>query len=181
MLVRVAEIASKKSIKILGTEAWLAPIATSIANLKTGCGTGPRIITGELQLRADSAGFIYGTGMIRHTPILACSRCDLEIPWPIEAKVDVSWRPAFESHTPQELTLTQQDLDVYFIENGSIDIAQLILDTLNFALPSQLPVRRDDTDDCGICGESLASTLVYGESDQEKPLSPFSTLKDLKL
>ncbi|MCX6126668.1 MAG: DUF177 domain-containing protein [Proteobacteria bacterium] len=180
MLVRIAEIASKKSIQILGTEAWLGPIAASIANRKTNNG-GLGSITGDLNLRADSAGFIYGSGTIRHTPVLTCSRCDLEIPWPIEAKIDVSWRPAFESHAPQELTLTHQDLDVYFIENGSIDIAQLILDTLNFALPSQLPVRRDDTDDCGICGESLASTLVYGEAEQERPLSPFSALKDLKL
>jgi uncharacterized metal-binding protein YceD (DUF177 family) len=45
-----------------------------------------------------------------------------------------------------------------------------------------MPVRRDDTDDCGICGKNLDSDLVYGEASAEaEKKSPFAILKDLKL
>lgn len=177
MKIRVQEIAPTKTVVLHGSESWLQAIAV---DLQTSPTPPPTLITGEINLRTDAAGFVYGKGLIKHTPILSCHRCDKDIPWPIEAYVDVSWRPAYESHAPRELTLTPEDLDVYFIESGTIDLEQLVIDTLQCALPDQIPTCSDETGECSVCGAELGSTLVYGEPTDEIRVSPFAVLKNLK-
>lgn len=177
MQVRVQEITPTKLVVIKGDEPWLKPIIAAVQESENAAAS---TITGELHLRSDAAGFVYGKGIIKHTPLLTCGRCDKEVPWEIEAPVDVSWRPAYETHAPREISLTAEDLDVYFIENGCVDIEQLVLDTLLCALPEQIPVRRNDSDECGICGVSLKGGLVYGDNVDIERESPFAILKNLK-
>lgn len=177
MLIRVADIYPTLSITIQGDEPWLAEMER---NLQESDAPPASKITGVIHLRKDSAGFVYGTGNVKHAPILSCSRCAKEIPWPLEAEIAVTWRPPFESVPPKEIALSPEDLDVYFIENGKIDIAQLINDSLMCAIPDQVIVRVEGSDDCGVCGVNLLNNLVYGNDETIESPSPFAVLKNLK-
>ncbi len=177
MLIRVADFYPNLSIKISGDEPWLKEIEK---NLQVGEAPPASKITGEIHLRKDSAGFVYGDGSVKHTPTLSCSRCAIDILWPLEAKIAVTWRPPFESVTPRELALTSEDLDVYFIEDGKIDISQIVNDVLLCAIPDQIVPRMEGSDDCGVCGINLLNNLVYGNNEPLEITSPFDVLKNLK-
>ena len=181
MRIPAHQIENDLTVTITGDEPWLVPIVASLSDIDRESKTPPRI-TGTIKLRKDTAGFVHGKGVLKHSPSLVCGRCDDVLAWPIQADVNVSWRPAFESNAPHEINLTAEDLDVYFIEDGAIDLSQLVNDCLHLAIPSHVPVRTPDSEDCLTCGLSLANTLVYGDGVSLPPkASPFEGLKDLKL
>ena len=179
MLIRVDDIQPTFSLSIRGDEPWLAPIVKSLQ--EEGGAASDSKITGEIQFRKDSAGFVYGKGQVKFTPTLSCSRCAMDIPWPLDATVDATWRPPFESVTPREMALSADDLDVYFMVDGKINVEELVNDVLQCALPEKVIVRKDDTDDCGVCGINLLNNLVYGKNEPLEQASPFAALKNLKM
>lgn len=178
MLIRVDDIHPTLSITLSGDEAWLAPL---VKGLQDGEEPSPSKITGEIHLRKDTAGFVYGKGRIMHTPMLSCSRCAMDIPWPLDVTFEATWRPPFESHVPKDMALSSDDLDTYFMIDGKINLEELIHDVLQCELPDQVLIRKDDSDDCGVCGINLLNTLVYGSNAPVPTASPFAVLSNLKI
>lgn len=178
MLIRVDDIHPTFSLSIHGNEPWLAPIVELMHDGETKSDSK---ITGEIQFRKDSAGFVYGKGHVKYTPLLACSRCAMDIPWPLDTTFEVMWRPPFESVTPREMALSAEDLDVYFMVDGKINVEELINDVLQCARPEQVLIRTEGSDDCGICGVNLLDNLVYGKDEPLESTSPFAALKNLKI
>lgn len=190
MQIRVAELNTQKpkTITLTGEESWLKSIAANLNETSDHSKTNP--VTGSLTLRMDSAGFVHGTGMLFHEVLRICGRCSHPTSFPLNADVSVRWRPPFTTHVPRDISLTAEDLDVYFIENDRIDIEQVVLDTLQCALPDVDPAHADATDPTQICepsADEVSEVLVYSdEASGEKPqepekVSPFAVLKDLKL
>lgn len=177
MFIRVDEIHPTLSITIQGNEPWLDAI---VRNLQEGEAQSPSKITGQVQFRKDSAGFVYGQGNIKHTPMLSCSRCAMDIPWPLDVDFQATWRPPFESHTPKEMALSAEDLDTYFMVDGKINLEELVNDVLQCELPDQVLIRKENSDDCGVCGVNLLNNLVYGSDKPIERSSPFAVLKNLK-
>ena len=177
MRVRVENLDKVTTVNLTGDEPWIAQIANI---LHQGEGSATARISGQIELRKDSAGFVYGKGHFSHTPILSCSRCAKDVPWPMDVAVNVTWRPPFEGSTPRELSLSAEDLDVYFIENGELDLEELVNDALQCAVPSRvLKTVEGSDDDCGVCGINLSDDLVAGKHDDSSN-SPFAILKNLK-
>lgn len=181
MRVRIQDLFQAKQIVFTGNEPWIEQIAKDLPTRPTAT---PRKITGMVELKMDSAGFVYGRGHIKHTPALSCSRCDHDIDWQINADINVSWRPPFESHAPRELSLSSEDLDVYFIEDGAVDLEQLVNDTIQCALPDQTFRTEVDLDACEYCSMSPNNPLVFPENhgqstETNHKASPFSILARL--
>ena len=178
MRLSVKNLEKNNTITIRGDEAWVLEIAKAIHQ---GGSATPGVISGEITLRTDSAGFIYGKGTLQHTPILSCSRCAKDIPWPLNCQIDVTWRPPFESSTPREMSLSAEDLDVYFIEDGTIDLEELVNDALQCEVPNKIMKFADASEnDCGVCGMNLVDELVHGKREDAESRSPFAVLKNLK-
>jgi uncharacterized metal-binding protein YceD (DUF177 family) len=157
MKIDVKNIDSATRIDFSGDEPWIIEISKS---LQQKSGLSPQKVTGFVQLRPDNAGFIYGQGLIQHAPMLACYRCDREIPWELNESFSVSWRPAYENNVARDMALSADDLDVYFIENGSIDIGQLIRDVLHCAIPDSVRAQDEASDNCRICGIDLSAPIL---------------------
>jgi len=70
----------------------------------------------------------------------------------------------------RDVKLTRADLDEYTMRGGEIDLAELVNDTVQLAIPLQT-VRSDPTGSaCSICGIDLTSDLVYGSPDHDNKL-----------
>lgn len=178
MFTRVDDIQPTLTVAIRGDEPWLAPVQISLQESDV---LADSKITGEIHFRKDSAGFVYGNGNIKYTPMLSCSRCATDIPWPLDATFSATWRPPFESVMPREIALSAEDLDIYFTVDGKINLQELVNDVLHFELPEQVLVQKEDSDDCGICGVNLLEPLVYGNNEPLESPSPFAALKNLKI
>lgn len=176
MQIRVTDISSKLDVEIQGNEPWLDRVVKDLQEVNDAPQTS---ITGKILLQRDTAGFIYCTGHVKHTPTLACSRCGSPVAWPLEAEIRATWRPPFESHVPGEIALTTEDLDTYFIEKGCIDIEMMVNDALQCALPSQVQATTENPHECLADSTYPNDTKVYGEQDEPKRPSPFDVLKNL--
>jgi len=175
-------VSKPKTLTLSGSESWLRAIAQSLLNSST---SEAHPITGQLTLRLDAAGFVYGIGELQHRTYQTCSRCRQEVEIPLDVAVSVRWRPPFEFNAPRELALSAEDLDDYFIEHDAVDLEQLVIDSLQCALPDQTPSHKDEKDVHTICdvnGLESSSSLVYEERAQNNAVaeSPFAVLKTLR-
>jgi uncharacterized metal-binding protein YceD (DUF177 family) len=176
MRIHISELDPSLTISLTGEEDWLAPL---YAAYPLG-GSGARL-GAELKLALEEAGSVLVRGRVTYTPSLNCARCDKEIPFPLDLKVDARYLPEATTSQEKEINLSEADLDAYYLDNDEVDLLGLLIDTVNLAIPSRLVVtKEDDEDTCGICGLDLSSDQLYG-SKPEPEASPFSVLKDLKL
>ncbi len=133
-------------------------------------------IQGELSLNADSAGFITASGHLKAQATLPCDRCGKDTSIPLETKVTAIFRPEYQENAPREMTLSPEDLEVYFIENDAVDLEVLVNDSLQCALPNHVLCGSDGDQPC----EDPDDGLVYRDSTEFKAESPFAVLKNLK-
>ena len=176
MKIKTSSLVKPQTVSIQGDEPWLESIYTSFVE-----GATPARLTGQLTLTPDTAGFGRVKGEISYTPLVDCSRCAEAIPWPINEKIDVLFRPAksrdnaeLQAHSQKEYLLAREDLDDYVMDNGQLDLEELINDTVQMTIPLQtVPVVEGElgSSNCGICGIDLEQDQVYGEA----PVSDFAS------
>lgn len=135
-------------------------------------------LNGELTLKSDSAGFIHVSGSVKAQATLPCDRCGRDVIIPIVSDIVATYRPPYLEHAPREMALSTEDLDVYFIEDGHVDLEVLINDTLQFAVPNHILCQESDSDGCA--GGDQDSDLVYSDQVDDNSQSPFAVLRDLK-
>lgn len=173
MRLPVQNLHSRHTLVISATEPWLKPMATLLAP------SAPELaqIQGEVILSTSTAGFVKASGHLTATAVQPCSLCGETLTFPLDTAVAATFRPPFEGHTPKEMTLISDDLEVYFIENGSIDLEVLINDALQCAMPYQVTCVGEGTGPCD--NANLGSPS--GQSNQDPGTnSPFAVLKTLK-
>ena len=134
-------------------------------------------ISGNISLHADTAGFVHASGHVKADATLPCSRCGHTQKVHVKSEISATFRPPYSEHAPRDLALESEDFDVYFIEQGQVDLEILVNDVLQCALPAQVFCSEDDPEGCG--GESHED-LVYGENKPLEKESPFAVLKSLK-
>ncbi len=186
MKVLVKDMREAKTIKIEGREPWLNEIYASFLG-NEGYG-----LQGEIVITPEDYGVYTVEGKIEYVPMVGCSRCQKEIPWPINKEVSVRYidRAAAEAEFEIEgieegevieRDLDSEDLDTYYLSAaGEIDIEMVINDIVQTALPTRLIVLNKDGKSCRICLDNVETPLVYkDELDPEK--GPFAMLKNLKL
>jgi uncharacterized metal-binding protein YceD (DUF177 family) len=177
MRLLTSTMPSPHQIKFVGSEPWLARISLDLS---------PKApeeskIHGDVNLRLDSAGFVMATGTVSAEATRPCDRCGQAVKVPLHSNMVVTFRPPFTDVTPRILALTSEDLEVYFIEDGAVDIEVMINDSLQCAIPSQIGCSASDITICGSGEESLVRT----EEDQRRmdlevsaANNPFLALKE---
>jgi uncharacterized metal-binding protein YceD (DUF177 family) len=179
MRLAVAEIIGKVVVDIKGNEPWLDSLYRDFP-LPGGVGE-PAALTGTMQLKVEEAGSVHVTGRLKYAPIVSCSRCDKAIAWPLECNLDVRYLPEQINDLEREKNLSRSDLDAYFLDGDEVDLEQLIIDTVEMALPSRFVLADAKGESCRVCAVSVAGERVYGASDEPAATSPFAALKGLKL
>ena len=176
MRLSTNSLAAHHNLKFSGDDSWLARIAQDLtpANPKSSN------IHGEITLRTDNAGFIHVTGNAAATATLPCDRCGRDVTIPLNSPINATFRPSYSEHTPREMALSAEDLEIYFIENDNIDIETLVNDTLQCGIPNHILCATDDAQGCGGENADDDDTLVYGEGTRSDDDSPFAILKNLR-
>ncbi len=133
-------------------------------------------VHGQLSLQRDTAGFVLVTGHLSAQAFLPCDRCGEDVHVPVETDVAATFRPAYETNIPREISLSAEDLEVYFIENGEVDLEVLVNDALQCALPGNILCLSSN------CHSQTESDdgLVFKDSKDFRTESPFAVLKNLK-
>ncbi len=183
MKVALRELNPTLTVTLTGNEPWLAKGLYQDFQPSPGSTAEPRNLTGSLELRLEEGGTVLVRGDLAYTPVVPCSRCDLALAWPLTMQVHTRFYPPPEfGSVPKERSLTESELDAYEIHNDSVDLEQLIIDTVHTSLPDRiLPAPAKDGKSCGVCLTDLSADLVYGKELKQEKESPFSALKGLKL
>ncbi|MEY4631075.1 MAG: hypothetical protein RIQ81_1195 [Pseudomonadota bacterium] len=190
MKVSVKDLKKPLNIRISGNEAWLGAIHASFTPevgdaCAPGVQAGDRQLTGDLELSVDSAGCVRVTGRLDYQPLVPCSRCDLSIPFDVGQDVDSCFKP-LPSHTDdrREVNLSGDELDERYIEDGAVDIEELLNDLVQTAIPFQTVQVSPDGKNCVFCKADLSRPRVFssgGEDEPEAPESPFAKLAGFKV
>jgi uncharacterized metal-binding protein YceD (DUF177 family) len=173
MRLKISLLKSPHLISISSSDQWLKGIATNISQDNQTEAN----ISGELTLKTDTAGFIHALGHVTASAKLSCDRCGQDVTAPLSCDVKASFRPPYSGQAPKETTLSLEDLDVYFIENGEIDLEALVNDALQCAIPSHILCEDLGGKSCAGLTED-PSDNVNAESSWSH--SPFAGLKSFK-
>ena len=176
MKIKLEDLQNPKTVSVTGDEDWLSEIYQSFLKHKGEYAK----LTGTLEVSLQGYGYAKVEGTINYEPKVPCSRCADPIIWPINKTFSAKFKPKDEMAEASEVELIAEDLDYYYIENDSIDIQQILLDTVVTSLPSQLVKKCTKNQECQICGISLKDDEVYRTKSKEEE-SPFAILKNLKL
>lgn len=173
MLLPLHNLRSPHVVKLLPSEDWLKPLAEDLSP------SNPELakIEGEITLRTTSAGFVHASGSITATAVQACSLCGDGVTLPLSAEVKATFRPPYEGDPPKDLSLMTEDLDVYFIEKGGINLETLINDALQCAIPYQVTCESSGRAPCDN-GQLPSNESETGARSGAN--SPFAILKTIK-
>lgn len=172
MKLAVSSIKFPHKVVISPDASWLQMIARDL------CPADPQStqIRGQLSLNLDSGGFVFVTGHISAQATLPCDRCGEDVKIPIETDIAATFRPPYEANIPREISLSAEDLEVYFIDGGVVDLETVINDSLQCALPNHLTCENSHGKPCSNDDDGL----VYRDSREFEVQSPFAVLKNLK-
>lgn len=186
MKVLVKDMREPKIIDIQGSEPWLNEIYASFLG-NEGYG-----LKGRVTITPEEYGVFTVEGSIDYVPLVGCSRCQKEIPWPINKGISVRFidRDAAESEfeiegdeegAMIERELVSEDLDTYYLDQSAeLDVEMVINDIVQTALPTRLIPLNKDGKSCRICLDNVDTALVY-KDENDVDTSPFAMLKHLKL
>lgn len=177
MRIPLTELSRPKTLALKGDEEWVGRLYADFPRGRE------RALTGTLKLEIGYGGEVTVKGRIEFTPKVACGRCERDVAWPLSLDVDERFLPERGPETKREITLTEAEIDSYYVEMGAVDLEQLLTDLIQTELPTQLVRANDEGTECIVCHDDLTKELVYGVRGKqpEKPASPFAALKDLKL
>ena len=179
MRLGLSVISERTPVIIRGDEPWLERIYKDFPLAEVA--GGRPLLTAKLELTAEESGAVLVVGEVSYAPRVNCSRCALVMNWPMHIDVRVRFLPEQANETPKEKTLSRDELDVYFLDDHSVDIEQLIIDTIETATPTRFLPLAEDGHSCRVCKVDTRTEQVYGAGVEADESSPFSVLKGLKL
>lgn len=174
MQIKVPHLLQATTIHLTGAEPWLASIYSLFAK-----GSEPvPALSGWLKCEPEVGGTVRVTGSLSFMPAIGCGRCDRLIPWDLSTEFNVQYRR--ESTEPRDRDLQSEELDIYFIENDSLDLEMLVNEQVQLMVPS-VALRRDPAGKtCMICGIDVSSPLVAQTRGAEAFGNPFAKLQQLR-
>jgi uncharacterized protein len=132
------------------------------------------------------------TGWVKTETVELCSRCGIDFNW----NVDQSFKELMLPEIPPERNshyskpnhfseMTNEDLTTVSYQGHHFDIGEYIHEVIAISIPFNPSPAKNSKGDCSLCLVSVESIqqekkIVFDE-ELEKPVSPFSALKGIKL
>ncbi len=115
-----------------------------------GLWDGPVVVRAQLHLGRSGRGLLIG-GSFHGAMRLICSRCLEPFPYEADDRFDVYCEPSLPT-AGEEHKLSEDDLDVTYLEEGRINTDHLLRENLLLTLPVQPLCRADCRGLCPQCG-----------------------------
>lgn len=178
MKVTLKELeAAPKLIQLNGKEVWLQELYESFLQPQA---KDAELLSGSITVKSDGYGYASVSGELQFTPYVPCSRCADPIKWNISKTLTARFKPRDELADAPDVDLIPDDLDFYYLEDDTINLQQVLIDSILESLPSQLIKKTPNGKSCLICNKDISSHEVYRSKPKEEE-SPFAALKNLKL
>jgi uncharacterized protein len=143
-------------------------LAVPVASLDLGepsdVWEGPASVGAEVRLDRSGRGVVV-SGTFRGTLELVCSRCLEPFPFAAEERFHLYFEAARPGQRSEESELTDDELDVTYVEEGRIDTDNLLRENVLLSLPVQPLCREDCRGLCQHCGMNLN----LGSCDCQEP------------
>ena len=143
------------TLVLLGNEEWLREIYASFP-------ASDKVLTGRLKVVPTHDRQVEVVGDLSYEPLVNCSRCWDEIVCPLRVKFKACYRQQTRRKLPKTTVLRKEDLDAYYYDGERIDLAALINEHVQLALPDCTVPADEDGSACGHCHRDLRNSLVYG-------------------
>lgn len=115
---------------------------------------GPATVQAELHLGRSGHGVLV-TGSFSGDVPLVCSRCLEPFQFQVEDRFDLYCEPGAASPPEEEHELTDDELDVTYLEEGRINTDHLLRESILLSLPVQPLCHEDCRGLCPRCGANL--------------------------
>jgi uncharacterized metal-binding protein YceD (DUF177 family) len=164
-------------IDLGGDEPWLQPLYEGFPAIdQTLKGTI------EVAILDETSGFYEVRGQLSFSPKEACGRCAELLSWPIAANIKGRFEGQDRYADKNEVTLEPDDLEVYLLKDGNIDLYQIVLDTVYEALPNEYLPETNRDNNCSACLLPMSKwNFAPSDSENDKNSHPFSVLKSIKI
>jgi uncharacterized protein len=116
--------------------------------------TGPATVEATLRLDRSGRGVVV-SGAFRGGIQLVCSRCLEPFPFAAEEPFHLYFETARPGRPEEEQELTDDELDVTYVEEGRINTDDLLRENVLLGLPVQPLCREGCRGLCGHCGTNL--------------------------
>jgi uncharacterized protein len=116
---------------------------------------------GEVELLPHTDGEIRIKGRVATEIAAECDRCLGSVQIPIDAPIDLFYRPAAElnaSDVEEEIELDEGEAEIAFYAGGGIELEQVISEQILLLLPMQLVCQESCKGMCPICGGNRRET-----------------------
>ena len=132
---------------------------------------------GTAELLPHTGGEVRIKGRVVTEIVAACDRCLGEVQIPIDAPIDLYFRPASDLTSEDEVEIDEGEAEIAFYEGKGIQLEQVIAEQILLLLPMQFVCRETCKGICAVCGNNRNQTDCKCEvalSDDR-----WSKLKDL--
>lgn len=113
----------------------------------------PLLAEGVAELFPDTGGQVRIQGRMSSELIAECDRCLKSFQFPIDAPIDLFYRPATDLEGAEgEIEIDEGEAQIAFYEGKGIELKQVVAEQVLLMLPMQLICRHDCKGICGVCG-----------------------------
>jgi uncharacterized protein len=138
---------------------------------------GPVEVHATGSVRRDHEGFAVA-GEMRYSGELLCVRCLAPVPWQQDEAFEILLRHRSHEPAAEEVELGDEDLDVVFIDDEVLDLADLAAEQVLLAMPMRVLCDESCSGLCPTCG---ANRNLRPECGCEPQVDPrWEALKGLK-
>lgn len=168
-------------IDLANSENFLKPFNFTVAATEIDLEGEPLTLKSDVEISAEVRKSIVQTdvsGKISAKVLLECARCLTEIEQDLEFPFEASFVNPEHFTEAKEAELNESDLNVSIIEDGEIDLTELVREQILLNLPE----RTFCMEDCkGLCEKCGANRNLIDCNCIEKEIDPrWAALKDLK-
>lgn len=134
-------------------------------------------------LKLDAVAELTGSeirirGRLSARLLATCDRCLAPVEVPLENDFDLFYRPMASIARNDEIEISPDELGVGFYSGDGIDLADVVTEQVNLAMPAKLVCKADCKGLCPVCGANLNVAPCQCRREQSEHASPFSSLLD---
>jgi uncharacterized protein len=115
---------------------------------------GPLRIEGVAELLANTDGEVRLRGDLRGSMRAECDRCLAETVFPLEAKLDLFYRPMSYIARDEEIEIDEGEAEIGFYQGEGIELEDILREQVLLLLPMQKVCREDCKGICPLCGKN---------------------------
>ena len=173
MKINVLDLTRGLDVDVRGDEAWLKDIYDLYADSSA---SAPSLLRAKIEIAAPQYGLVDVKGSFQYAPHVPCDRCGDSLEIPLSDSFELRYRsePTTTSQS-KDVDLLREELDQYFLQDGKLNLIELLNDQVNAALPNLVHCGRVE------CESNLARMARDdGSPTTPRAPNPFAVLSQLK-